>query len=160
MNKFIVTDTNLCENFNKDLPSIYKVYFGESGKYYIHKGKELESSQKNLLYAIDRGIRGGKCNDEFTPVVKYLKLYPAIHKVKIEVIYNGEPEKILSKEKQILKQSYKDPNCFNDPKKPPYVPQWLEKITYKCEEGECIDTGIVGEIKQKFKFCPNCGNRN
>lgn len=160
MNKFTVSNIITPEGFNNDLPVIYKVFFGDNDRYYIHKGKRLDESLKNFLYAIDRGIRGGKVLDEFNLAVKYLKAYPAIHKVKVEVVFNGEPEKVLSKEKALLKVAYKDINSFNDQQFKPYTPQWLEKITYKCDEGECLQAGTVGNKKQKFKFCPNCGNRN
>lgn len=160
MTKFTVVDTIYGKAFKEDLPVIYKIYFGSNGKYYLHKGKRLDDSLKNFLYAVDRGIRGGKYAEEFHVVVNYLKLYPAIHKVTVEVVFNSEAENILAKEKSLLKSAYKDGDCMNDPKKPPYTPQWLEKITFKCDDGKCIRDGVVAKKKQSFKFCPVCGNRN
>ena len=160
MTKFNITDTVYGDKYNKDLPSIFKISFGDTGKYYIHKGKNADDSVKSFLYAVNRGIIGEKCPPEYHLVVKYLKAYPAIQKVKVDVLFNGEPETILPKEATFLKSAYKDVNCLNDKKVKAYVPQWLEKATYKCKEGECITAGTIGRKKQQFKYCPVCGNRN
>ena len=157
MNKFTITDL---PEVNEEKPVLYKVYFGSN--YYVHKGKKLKESLDRLLDDVFRGMRGKKSPKDYDKIVKLCLKYPAINKVSVQKLFNGDPLALLKKESTVLKFLYKDPLCLNDPETPPYKPEWMIKQTLgkRCDKDECIKSGMVNNKKQSFKFCPNCGRLN
>ncbi len=147
---------------DKSLPILFKVIF-KSGYYYLHKGKDLNESSERLLYDIFRGIvayQNGKqlkLSEDILRVVDYCIRYPQINSVRLEVVFNGEPEKLLSIEKKEYNKGKKDPLCLNNFEVYPYTPEWMLRHKYakRCEK--CIKSGVVDDVKMKFIFCPKCG---
>jgi hypothetical protein len=139
---------------------LYKVTFGNSGKYYLHKGKKLDESVDRFLDDVYRGMRGKGCPDTYSKVVDFCKKYPAIHKVGIEIVSNAPPDTILKKEAALYKSMKKDEDSLNRLDIAPYKPEWMirEALQKRCEN--CLKSGVIGKKKTAFKFCPNCGRLN
>lgn len=160
MNKFTITEL---PETNEENPVLYKIYFGSN--YYIHKGKKLKESLDRMLDDVFRGTRGKVCPKQYHEIVSLCRKYPSLHKVSVDVLLNSEPDKIIKKEAALLKSAYKDTMCLNDPKEPPYIPEWMMKETLgkRCDKSDCIKSGfftLAIKLPVKFKFCPNCGRLN
>lgn len=142
---------------NPDNPVLFYVHI--ASMFYLIKGKKMEETANNFLASIDRALRGLKFQPEMENVVAYCKKHPGINKVSVELVLNGTPQSVLTKEAQLLKQLKKDPASLNNPDVPQYKPEWmLKEVYHKRCEGECINVGIVDGKKMKFRFCPNCGH--
>jgi hypothetical protein len=152
MHKFIIQDVPKTDPEN---PVLYKVQFGNM--YYLHKGKLLFDSIEKFLDDVFRGMRGKKCSESYSKVVEHCRKYPALHKVSIEIVLNGEPEKILKKEAQLYKTMAKDKLSLNRTDIEPYKPEWMIKSSLQKRCGDCIQSGIIDDKKMLFKFCPVCG---
>lgn len=157
MNKFIITNIPDTDETN---PVLYKLIFGNSGKYYLHKGKKLKESADRFLDDVYRGMRNKGCPDFYSRVVDYCNQYPQIHKVGIEIVYNGPPAHLLKKETALYKKFAKDDSCLNRADLEPYKPEWMIRDTLQKRCENCLKNGIVGGKKTVFKFCPNCGRLN
>jgi len=157
MNKFSIGELPETDN---DKPVLYKVYF--SDKYYLHKGKLLADSLTRFLDDVFRGIRGKKYPESYSEVVKHCLKYPSMYKVTVEVVFNGEPGKLLKKESALYKTMKTDANCLLLPQSEPYKPEWMLKqsLGQRCEKEACIKSGAIEGKKKLFKFCPNCGRLN
>lgn len=157
MNKFQITNI---PDTNEDQPVLFRLLIGNNGKYYLHKGKKLQESAERVLDDVFRGLRGKKCPEEYSEVIKYCQKFPAIHKIGIEVVFNGDPEKLLKKEDALYKAMKNDDLSLNRLDLPPYKPEWMLKqaLQKRCEN--CLKSGIVDGKKITFKFCPNCGRLN
>lgn len=164
MNKFTIAKT-LNEEKLKDetKPVLYKIHIGN--KYYLHKGKVLRDSVEQFFDNVFRGMRGKSCNEAYSKVVEYCKKYPAIYSYTVDIVFNGDPDKLLKLEEKMYKSMAKDEDCINRLDIPPYKPEWMIKATYQARCTECVTHilyGAKGEKSKKmiFKFCPNCGRLN
>lgn len=157
MNKFT---TNQLPETKEEKPVLYRVFF--SNMYYLHKSKTLKDGLDRFLDDVFRGIRGMKYPESYSEVVKYCLKYPAMHKIMVEVVLNSEPDKVLRKETAMYKAMKNDPLTLNRLDIEPYKPEWMIKqsLGKRCDKDACIKAGTIGNKKQSFKFCPNCGRLN
>ena len=158
--KFIIT-TNLGEltkDIDEEKPVLYKIMFGPTGNYYIHKGKLLVFSLNRLLEEVTRGTVGKSCSEYYKGMVEYCKGAPGVNKISIDLIYNGQPSSVLSKEKALLDKMKKDPYSLNNLSIDQLRPEWMLKDIFQKRCAECIPSGVVDGKKTKFRFCPNCGH--
>lgn len=143
----------------EETPTLYVIYF--STRYYIHKSKSFTIGLERFLYdihrkLIDEGITVSKYYDK---VVEYCRKYPQTNRVRVEVVMSGSIDKVIRKEKQLLKVAKDDEFCLNT-ELPVLVPEWANKEIMQKRCLDCITHGIVGDKKMKFAFCPNCGRLN
>lgn len=153
MNKFIYE----VPKHDNEQPVLFKVFIGNKGKYFVHKGKQLAASVDRFLDDVFRGTRGMKYPKEYELVVDYCNLFPAINRASIEVLVNGEPGMVLKEEERLLRSILKDDLCLNHRSIPPYKPNWMLKDVYKDKCIKCVISGTVEGKKLKFNFCPRCG---
>lgn len=155
MHKFTIG--NLPET-DETQPVLYKLFFGKM--YYLHKGKTLNESADKLLDDVFRGIRKKKCPEAYSKIVDYCLQYPATTVVKLEVIFNGDPAKLLKKEESLYKSMKNDDFSLNRLDIAPYKPEWMLKAAFQERCQDCLKSGIVNGKKTSFKFCPHCGRLN
>lgn len=158
MNKFVIAEILNTEVIEVSHPVLYKIHIGT--RYYLHKGKTLNESVDKLLDDVFRGMRGKKYPEQYKNLVEYCNKYPAIHKVVVELVFNGLPDKLLKMEAKLYKEMANDELTLNRLDIPPYKPEWMikESMQSRCEN--CIKIGIASNKKMKFKFCPSCGRLN
>ena len=158
--KFIITTKlgELTKDVDESKPVLYKIMFGNTGNYYVHKGKLLVFSLDRLLEEVTRGTVGKSCSEYYKRIVEYCKSYPGVNKISVELIYNGQPSAVLSKEKALLDKMKKDPYSLNNFELEQLRPEWMLKDIFQKRCDECIPSGVVDGKKTKFRFCPNCGH--
>jgi hypothetical protein len=152
MHKFTLVDV---PETNPELPVLYKLLFGKM--YYLHKGKTLKESADKLLDDVFRGMRDKKCPEAYSNIVKFCNQYRSTHAIKVELVLNAEPAKILRKETALYKSMKKDEMSLNRLDIEPYKPEWMLKAAFQERCENCLKTGLVDGKKVTFKFCPQCG---
>jgi len=153
MNKY-----SIAERVEVDIayPVLYKIEIGK--KYYLHKGKRLEDSLNKFLDDLFRGVRANEYKGVLHKAVDYCKKYPAIHKVSVNVVFNGNAEELLALEDKIYLEMATDDNSLNDTNIPPYKPEWMLKTFIKrC--AKCPSVGIVYGEEMVFNYCPKCSHK-
>lgn len=158
--KFIITTNlgKLTANIDEEKPVLYRINFGDTGKYYIHKGKLLVFSLNRFLEEVTRGTVGKFCSPHYKKASEYCALHPSVNKVSVELIYNGQPSAILSKEKSLLTKIKRDSSALHDHTLEQLRPEWMLKDIFQKRCTECIPFVITDGKKMKFRFCPNCGH--
>lgn len=163
MHKFSVTVVGDLK-INAEHPTLYKVFFGNRGHFYLHKGKDFEKSYERFLYDVFRGLQmpNGvpvKVSNYYDNVVLFLKKNPSIYKVGVMPILNASPEQVIKEEERLLRKykKQKDTLSLNKLELEQLKPEWMIKsFIKKCSE--CI-SGVKNGNKRAthFKFCPMCG---
>ena len=154
MNKFIITSI---PEYSDEKPVLYNIYIGSKGAYYLHKGKKLKESVDRFLDDVYRGMRNKSCPEYYSKVVDYCNKFPAIHQVSVEVVYNGEPAKLLKKEDALYKTMKRDDLSLNRLDIAPYKPEWMLKDAFQKRCENCLKIGLIDGVRIAFKFCPLCG---
>lgn len=157
MNKFSVTEDLNGVTINEELPVLYNVYFGDKGYYYLHKSKEFKKGYEHFLDDIFRGIRKLKYPEMYIGVVYFCNKYPSLYKVRIELIANEEPTKLLKKEAALFRSMRNDGFSLNNFAIGQFKPEWMLRHTFKDKCETCTKTGRIGGKKISFNFCPICG---
>ena len=157
MNKFTVTEDLGGKIINEYLPVLYNVYFGDKGHYYLHKSKDFKKGYTHLLDDIFRGMRKFNCPDMYVNAVEFCSKYPSLYKVKVELLANEEPGKLLKIEAALFKAMTKDKFSLNNLKIGQFKPEWMLRHAFKDKCEACTKTGIINGKKASFNFCPICG---
>lgn len=157
MNKFTVTEELNGKAIDDTLPVLYNVYFGDKGFYYLHKSKDFKKGYTHFLDDIFRGIRNFNYPPMFKNVVDFCNKYPSLYKVKVELIANEEPSKLLKTEAALYRKMAKDQFSLNDLKAGQFKPEWMLRHSFKDKCEICPKTGIISNKKTSFNFCPICG---
>lgn len=163
MNKFIIAEMPNENELDLLQPVLYKIHIGT--RYYLHKGKTLKESVDKLLDDVFRGMRGKKYPEQYSKLIEYCNKYPSVHKVVVELVFNGVPDKLLKMETKLYKEMANDDISLNRLDIEPYKPEWMIKETLQKRCTECLTHILYGEKgkpskKLVFKFCPNCGRLN
>lgn len=143
---------------NTEMPVLMRINIGTM--FYITKGKRFKETVDFFLSDVDRGLRGLKNTPAVEKVVAYCKKFPQINKVSVDLLYNGQPQAVLTKEAALLKKNKSNPECLNDPNIPQYKPEWMQKDIFHKRCVECNHGGVLDGKKTVFRFCPNCGHIN
>ena len=157
MNKFTVTEDLGGKIIDENLPVLYNVYFGDKGFYYLHKSKDFKKGYTHFLDDIFRGVRKLNYPDYYKNVVEFCNKYPSLYKVRVELLANEEPGKLLKTEASLLKKISKDSFSLNNFELGQLKPEWMLRHTFKDKCEICPKTGIISNKKTSFNFCPVCG---
>lgn len=155
MNKFSITEDLAGKIIDENLPVLYNVYFGDKGHYYLHKSKEFKKGYTKFLDDIFRGIRHFKYPEMYAEVVEFCHKYPSLYKVRIELLCNDDPKKIIKTEAGLFRKMKTDDLSLNAAKQ--FKPEWMLRHTFKDKCESCIKNSVINKEKVLFNFCPICG---
>lgn len=160
MNKFIISEMDGIEKIDPSNPVLYYVFFGDKGKYYLHKSKTIKEGCDKFLDDVFRGIRGKNFPEMYSNVVDYCKKFPSLYKVSVKVEANLDPDKLLKYEAKLYKLMKNDSNSLNNLVVGQFKPEWMLRhaLAEKCVT--CLKSGIIAGKKESFNFCPKCGRAN